>query len=284
MIRFSCFFFLLLSPFLYSQETKIIVIDSLNQTPIQEVVALDSAGQFLTKSNNDGVLLIKKSKNRVYVTANGYKQKMISLIDSETIICKINKIPEVLRDVVVGRKPKLAKYGNLNLNHGSFSTDSQTCRPTYKNLTCATKIITSKLINVTFYNFCIYEKTNNSPFNFQIYNDKDGKPDQVVYSQYVQNYKKGWNRIGIDNANLTLISGAYYIAMQWVPLEDKSDVWVAYKDKDRVLYAVGQTLGINQGDDNQLESFIYKDNWQKTPAIHTGKKGNYTQYIEAFEN
>jgi hypothetical protein len=283
MKHFSYFLILLINNFLYSQEIKITVIDSLNQSPIQEAIALDTAGQFLTKSDSEGVLLITKDQSKVYITANGYKQTMITLAQNENFICKINKNPEELKEVFIGKKPTATKYGNLNISHGSFSTDSQACNPKYKNLTCATQIIAVKNINVAFYNFCIYEKTNNSPFNFQIYNDKDGKPDQVVYSQYVKNYKKGWNRIAVDDANFSLNPGTYYIAMQWIPLEDKSDVWFFEADGKR-YYSIGQTLGINKGDDNQLDSFIYKDNWEKTPRLHTGKKGNYTQYIEALEN
>ena len=166
MKRFLIWFYLSLNTFLYSQEIKITVVDSLNQSPIQEVIALDTAGQFLTKSNSEGILFITKDQNKVYITANGYKQTMISLAQNENFICKINKNPEELKEVFIGKNPTATKYGNLNINNGSFSTDSQMCRPKYKNLTCATKIIANKNINVTFYNFCVYEKTNNSPFNF----------------------------------------------------------------------------------------------------------------------
>jgi hypothetical protein len=283
MQRFSYFFMLLINTFLYSQEIKITVVDSLNQSPIQEAIALDTSGQFLTKSNNEGVLFLTKDQNKVYITANGYKQTMISLAQNENFICKINKNPEELEEVFIGKKQTTTKYGNTNLSKGAFGTDSQVCRPQYKNLTCATKIIAIKKLNVTFYNFCVYEKTNNSPFNFLIYNDNEGKPNEVVYSQYVKNYKKGWNQIAIDNKNLKLLPGVYYIAMQWIPLADKSDVW-EIKYTEKTMTYVGQSLGINKGDDNQLESFIYRDNWEKAPRLHTGKKGNYTQYIEALEN
>lgn len=205
-------------------------------------------------------------------------------MQNENFICKINKTSEEIKEVIIGKKPTTAKYGNLNLNHATFSTDGQKGRPKYKKLTCATKIINTKFINITFYNFCIYEKTNNSPFNFQIYNDKDGLPNQVIYNQYIKNYKKGWNRIAVEDVNLSLKPGTYYIAIQWMPMEDKSDVWIYYKDNERVIYAIGQILGINKGDENQLESFIFRDNGEQNPRLYTGKKGNYTQYIEVFEN
>lgn len=283
MRRLLICFYLLLNTLLYSQEIKITVVDSLNQIPIQEVIALDRYGQFLSKSDINGVLLVNKDTKTIYITANGYQQKTLSFKSNEAIICKINKNPEELNEVFIGKKPPLTRYGNTNLSKGTFGTDSQPSRPHYKNLTCATQIIAIKKLNVTFYNFCVYEKTNNSPFNFLIYNDNEGKPNEVVYSQYVKNYKKGWNKIAIANKNLKLLPGVYYIAMQWIPLADKSDVW-EIKYTEKTITYVGQSLGINKGDENQLESFIYRDNWEKTPRIHTGKKGNYTQYIEVFEN
>lgn len=283
MRQLAYLFFFLLSTFLYSQEIQLTVIDSLNLNPVQEVIALDKAGQFLAKSNKDGLLVLNKNEEKIYITANGYQQKMFSFLENGPQVCKIYKLPEALKDVVISKKNALVKYGNLNLNHGPF-TDSQVCRPEYKNLTCATKIIIDQTIDIAFYNFCIYDKNNNSPFNFQIYNDKNGLPEQVIYSQYVKNYKKGWNKIEIENTYLTLQPGTYYIAMQWIPLEDKSNVWIAYKDNDRVLYAVGQKLGINEGSEEKLESFIYKNNWIKMPRMHSGKKGHYTQYVEAFKN
>jgi hypothetical protein len=282
MIRFISLLFLLINSFLYGQEIKITVIDSLNQSPIQEVIALDTDGQYLTKSNSEGILLIAKEQNKVYITANGYKQTLISLTQNSTLICKINKNPEELKEVFIGKKPNTVVYGNSNTNHNVF-TNSQVCRPKYKNLTCATKIVSLKNIDVAFYNFCVYEKRNNSPFNFQIYSDKDGLPDQVIYSQYVKNYKKGWNRIAIDDANLSLNRGTYYIAMQWIPLEDKSDVW-EIKSPEMTIVLVGQSLGINKAKDDQYESFIYKDNWEKAPSAHNGEKGNYTQNVEVYEN
>ena len=202
MIRFSYFFVLLINTFLYSQEIKITVVDSLNQSPIQDAIALNSEGQYLTKSNNEGVLFITKDQSKVYITANGYKQTMITLAQNGNSICKINKNPEELNEVFIGKKPLITKYGNTNLSKGAFGTDAQVSRPQYKNLTCATQIIAIKKLNVAFYNFCVYEKTNNSPFNFLIYNDNEGKPNEVVYSQYVKNYKKGWNKIAIANKNL----------------------------------------------------------------------------------
>jgi hypothetical protein len=282
MQRILILFFFILSPFLYSQEIKITVIDSLNQTPISEAIALDKEGQFISKSNSKGVLWINANNSKIYIAANGYQQLTIPLLQKTPIVCKIIKNSEVLKEVIIGGKIKPIKYGNLNLKHGIL-TDGQCCKANNKNLVCATKISITNDSFLSFYNFCVYEKTNNSPFNFQIYNDKNGIPDQVIYSQYVKGYKKGWNRIAIDNPDFMLTSGIYYIAMQWIPLEDKSDVWTLYEDKERTILCIGQSLGINKGDGKQMGSFIYKDNWKPTTTTHL-KNINYTQYIEVIED
>jgi hypothetical protein len=280
MIRFFLFVLFLFTQFLFCQEIKITVIDSLNQSPIQEAIALNSEGQFISKSNEIGLLSIDANLNSfIYVVANGYEQIQISPTQNTDLICKLIKKPEILHEVIIGNKRKAIKYGNFNL-HRSMFTNSQNCSAKFNYLVCATKLIVSNNPTVVFYNFCISSESNNSPFNFQIYNDKHGVPDQVIYSQYIKDYKKGWNRVAISDTNLMLDSGTYYIAMQWLPSKDKSDVWFFEADGKK-YYSIGQTLVMNKGDGKQFDSYMYNfDKWQ-----HLYMKGsNYAHYIETFEN
>ena len=127
------------------------------------------------------------------------------------------------------------------------------------------------------YNFCVSSKINNSPFNFQIYDDKDGLPNKVVYTQYIKDYKKGWNRIEISDGSLILDSGVYYIAMQWLPAKDKSDVRFIEDNEGKKRFFVGQSIVLNKGDGTQ-NSFMYKyDAWEPMYM----KQGSYAHYIEA---
>lgn len=280
MQRIAIYFFLTLTHFLFGQEIQITVIDSLNQTPISEVIVLGDEGQFISKSNNEGELWINPEYKSVTITANGYRQKQISLLKRESIICNLIKNSEQLKEVIIGKKHKLTQFGNTNLDNGMF-TSRQLCIQKYNYLICATKIKVTNSIFLAFYNFCIYDKKNNLPFNFQIYNDKNGLPNEVVYSQYIKNYYKGWNRVNLENPNFILNPGVYYIAMQWIPLQDKSDVWISYKDKITTTYAVGQTLGRNKGDEKQLESFIYIDTWLSTNN-NISKNNQFTHFIETY--
>jgi hypothetical protein len=92
MKRFSYFLILLINNFLYSQEIKITVVDSLNQSPIQEAITLNSEGQFISKSNELGVFLIDANRNNfIYVVANGYEQIQISPTQNTDLICKLIK-------------------------------------------------------------------------------------------------------------------------------------------------------------------------------------------------
>lgn len=279
MIRFFLLVFFFFTRFLFCQEIKITVIDSLNQIPISESIILNSEGQFISKSNEIGEFLIDANRNNsIYVVANGYEQIQISPKQNTDLICRLIKNPEILREVIIGNKRKVIKYGNFNL-HRSMFTNSLRCSTKYNYLVCATKLIVNNP-HVVFYNFCISSESNNSPFNFQIYNDKDGLPDQLIYSQYIKDYKKGWNRVAISDTNLMLDSGTYYIAMQWLPLKDKSDVWFDEVDGKK-YYSIGQTIVMNKGEGKQFDSYMYNfDKW-----IHLYMKGsNYAHYIEAFEN
>jgi hypothetical protein len=281
MQRIIILLFLVSAPFLYSQEIKITVIDSLNQTPVSEAIALDHEGQFLAKSNSKGDLWINGNNTKIYIAANGYQQLTIPVLPKTPIVCKIIKNSEILKEVIVGGKVKVIKYGNLNLKNHDFAY-SQVCDPDYKNFVCATKIRIKKNSFLSFYNFCTYKKIKNAPFNFQIYNDKNGVPDQVIYSQFVKDYEEGWCRIAIDNPDFMLKPGMYYIAMQWIPLQDKSDVWVLYENEEKKVLAEGQLLSINKGDGKQLDSFVYKNQWKRTQTANS-KFFHYTQFIEVIE-
>lgn len=278
MIRFFLLLTLCFSPFLFCQEIKITVVDSLNKTPINEVIALNSDGQFISKSNETGILLVKSNRNNfMYVVANCYEQIQIPSTQNTDFICKLVKKPETLNEVVIGKKREKVNYGNFN-SHRSMFTSSMNFSGKYNYLVCATKFTAANNANILFYNFCINSQSNNSPFNFQIYNDKDGLPNQVIYTQYITDYKKGWNRIAISDVNLMLDSGTYYIAMQWIPKSDKSDVWFFEADKKK-YYSVGQSLVMNKGNSKEFSSYTYYfDKWEH----YSMKESQFAQYIETF--
>lgn len=271
---FFSFFFFQVS---LSQEIQITVLDSLNQVPISEAIALNSEGQFITKADSDGVLYMNTNVGSTfYIVANGYEQVLFSTDNGTSFVCKMKKNPELLNEIVVGKKRTKIKYGNYN-NHNNIFTDSQSCSSKYNYLVCATKVQVSKSSQVVVYNFCVSSKINNSPFNFQIYDDKDGLPNKVVYTQYIKDYKKGWNRTEISDGSLILDSGVYYIAMQWLPAKDKSDVRFIEDNEGKKRVFVGQSIVLNRGDGTQ-NSFMYKyDAWEPMYM----KQGSYAHYIEA---
>ena len=271
---FFSFFFFQVS---LSQEIQITVLDSLNQVPISEAIALNSEGQFITKADSDGVLYMNTNVGSTfYIVANGYEQVLFSTDNGTSFVCKMKKNPELLNEIVVGKKRTKIKYGNYN-NHNNIFTDSQSCSSKYNYLVCATKVQVSKSSQVVVYNFCVSSKINNSPFNFQIYVDKDGLPNKVVYTQYIKDYKKGWNRTEISDGSLILDSGVYYIAMQWLPAKDKSDVRFIEDNEGKKRFFVGQSIVLNRGDGTQ-NSFMYKyDAWEPMYM----KQGSYAHYIEA---
>ena len=107
--------------------------------------------------------------------------------------------------------------------------------------------------------------------------DFQGAAYKFVHTQYIKDYKKGWNQTEISDGSLILDSGVYYIAMQWLPAKDKSDVRFIEDNEGKKRFFVGQSIVLNKGDGTQ-NSFMYKyDNWEPMYM----KQGSYAHYIEA---
>ena len=104
----------------------------------------------------------------------------------------------------------------------------------------------------------------------------------------MSNYKKGWNKIELERV-LNLEKGTYFIAMQWIPLPDKSDVWVLGKRNDGTkVFVSGQALAMYKCENDTDSDFACSNlkKWKSTKArgVDRPKKTLYAQYIEIYEN
>ena len=279
MIRILVFLLVGLSN-LYSQTSKIFLVDFLNKTPIANAIVLEPSGQFITKSEKDGSFVINNTITEINISANGYNPITVNPKNSTTISLEKTTIN---LDEVVLRNDNPIKVGSCS-DKKSFS-DGQ-CNSTLNDyLVCATKINLTNKSSIENYNFCIKDKENNSPFNFQIYSENEGYPDKIIYNQYVSNYKKGWNKIDIEGI-LNLEKGTYFIAMQWIPLPDKSDVWLIGELNNTKIFASGQTLAFGDCNNDNDSDFVYNKKWVSTRnrGYSRVKKTSFAQYIEIYEN
>ena len=273
---------------LYAQTTKIFLVDFLNKTPIANAIILESNGQFITKSKNDGSFAVNNTIKEINIYANGYNPKTINPQDLATI--SLEKIAVNLEEVVL-RNDKPIKIGSCLDKR--VSGDSQCNGIQNEYVVCATKINLNHNSSVENYNFCIKDrdsKEHNSPFNFQIYSEKEGLPDTIIYNQYVTTYKKGWNKVDLERV-LNLEKGTYFIAMQWIPLPDKSDVWVLGEMPDgRKVLVSGQALAFYKCENNANSDFTCSKTkkWRSTQQAgqieHRAKRTMFAQYIEIYEN
>jgi hypothetical protein len=281
MIKYYSFFLLFIfNNILYSQSIKIVVKDSLNQNLVSTGFALKENGQFLAKANESGELIFETSETKILIGARNYKNTIYDIANNKTNICKLPKKPEELLEVVIRGKQKTIGYGNLNTKFNTFKL-LYLNNSKIGNFVCATQIDIYKKSTLAFYNFRVNSKFNNSPFTFQIYNSEDGKPNQVIYNQIIENYKKGFNRIEIQDSNFKLEKGLYFIAMQWIALSDKSDVWESGEYKGKKMYASGQSLCANEGSDSsKLNYSFFNYKWYPTQ----GEYKSFIQSIEVYED
>ncbi len=277
--NYSFLLFFIFSNISNAQSIKIIVKDSLNQNLVSTAFALKENGQFLAKADDNGQLVFETNETKILVGAKNYKNIIYDLTTNKNNICKLPKRPEELLEVLIRGKQKTIGYGNLNLNKSNLSHVNAS---KIENTVCATKIDLKKTSTIAFYNFRVEtSQANNSPFGFQIYNCKDGKPNQVIYNQIVENYKRGLNRVEIQDANFRLNSGEYFIAMQWIPQLDNSDDWVFGKIKGEKLINYGQSFSVNEGEGlNDINCRFFDNKWHP----NLGKNKSFVQYIEVYED
>ena len=284
------FFLLLYLSNMYSQTTKIVVVDFLNKNPVANAMVLEPNGQFIAKSETDGSFVINNTITEINISANGYNPITVNPQNLSRI--SLEKISISLEEVVL-RNTNPTKIGACI--DGKISSDFQSNNDDVNNyFVCATRINLNHKSSIENYNFYIRKidsKQQNSPFNFQIYSEKEGFPDKVIYNQYVSNYKKGWNKIELERV-LNLEKGTYFIAMQWIPLPDRSDVWLfAKRDDGTKVFVSGQALALYKCENDTDSDFAYsklKKKWMSTKtrgiASERPKKTLFAQYIEIYEN
>ena len=287
MIRILFFLLFSLSN-LYSQTTKIILVDYLNKSPIANAIVLEPNGQFITKSENDGSFVVNNTINEINISANGYNPITVNPQNLATI--SLEKTTINLEEVVL-RNANPIKIGSCLDKR--VSSDAQCNGIQNEYVICATRINLNHNSSIENYNFCINvrdSKEHNSPFNFQIYSEKEGFPDKIIYNQYMSNYKQGWNKVDLERV-LNLEKGTYFIAMQWIPLPDKSDVWVLGERSDgSKVFVSGQALSFYKAENKTNSDFICSKTkkWtstQQTGQIeHRAKRNMFAQYIEIYEN
>jgi hypothetical protein len=278
-------FFIIFWNILQGQSIKIIVKDSLNQNLVQSAFALKENGQFLTKANENGELIFETTEAKILIGAKNYKNIIYDATTNKTNICKLPKKPEELLEVVIRGKQKTIGYGNLNTKYDGSITHLNTAK--VENLVCATKVVLTKRSTLAFYNFRVNSKKNNSPFTFQIYTIKDEKPNQVIYNQIIENYKKGWNKVEIQNSNLHLEQGEYFIAMQWIPILDGSNIWECWEHDGVKTFASGQTFCANEGngvETNEVDCRFFDNKWHLNKNIGKFNHKSFMQNIEVYED
>lgn len=285
---FLFFPFLLFIKPTYSQEINLQILDSLNTTPVKEAIIIDSKGTYISKSNEKGIAIINNENfKEIIIVSENYETKNI-YVNSDLKIIKLSKKSIELLPVEI-KKKSFITVGNTNRKRG-FPTGEIHNGEKVKNLICVTMFTILKPTVISRYNFFIVNKQNNSPFNFQLYNEKEGKPNQVIYNQYVSDYEKGWNSVNLLEF-ISLDPGTYYFGMQWLPKEDFSDVWYngQYKiAKEKIKkYSVGQILGMNIGSENIEGCYSFKskwsDNYLKLSEMKSSLKA-FMQNIEIYEN
>lgn len=262
---------LVFSQTIFPQKYKTVLCDSLNKLPIIEANIFKPNGEFITQTDVNGEFFVKNEINKIYITAYGYKALKIDK-NLDTIFLSRNIIE--LKEVIVTNNKKIGFCA-----YKKKFTDGITSSLKYNFLICATKIEVNNKCTIDSYNFFIKEVNNNSSFNLLIYNEKEGKPNEIIYSQTVYNYKTGWNREEI-NETVCLETGTYFIAMQWLPEKDKTDIKKVGRTK---IYSVGQVLGVAECDSGMNSDFVYNYKWTSTDFFKNKNK-SFGHYIEIYEN
>jgi hypothetical protein len=274
-ILFSLLFFLSN----LNAQIKIILVDDLNKKPIAGAIILQTNGEFIAKTDSDGSFTLNNNVKEINVSAKNYLVQNI-ILDNNTIISLKKEIIK-LDDVFV-HNTKPTKLG-FCIDKNSYS-DSQCNNYMNEYFVAATRVVLKNKTSIENYNFFITSKENNSPFNFQIYSEKDGFPDKIIYNQYVTDYKKKWNKIELENT-LNLEKGNYFIAMQWIPLQDKSDVWKMGEFNGKDLLVSGQCFAFGDCNNNEDSDFVFKKQWISTKNRgYRIKKTSFAHFIEIYEN
>jgi hypothetical protein len=273
-------FFLLFFLSHLNAQIKIILVDDLNKKPIANAIILQTNGQFIAKTEGDGSFNVSDNVKEINVSAKNYLAQNI-ILDNNPIISLKKEIIK-LEDVFV-HNTKPTKLG-FCMDKNNYS-DWQTNTNANEYLIVATRLVLKNKSSIENYNFFITSKKNNSPFNFQIYSEKEGFPDKVIYNQYIKDYKKGWNKTELETV-LNLEKGSYYIAMQWIPLPDKSDVWKMGELNGKDILASGQCFALGDCKNNEDSDFFFRKKWlsTKNKGYFRINKTSFAHYIEIYEN
>lgn len=138
---------------------------------------------------------------------------------NDTIYIQLQALSKKLPDAIVIANGKLIEAGTIATKANSYILNN-----TPKHLITALRVELQKEISkiISFSVFIAKGSTTELPLRIRIYNNNNNSPfediliDNVVLKEYKSNV---WNEISLEDYNLFIPKGNYYIAVEWLCTE-----------------------------------------------------------------
>lgn len=261
MIKIITTLFLFSISFLYSQERKIIVIDSLNKTPVSFVKFTNTDDNSILMTDFYGKINISNNNNKFQVECNGYDSKVVlfkTIIDTLFLNKTVTVIEEVL--VVNGKLNKI-ELGNHLDKIKTSKIEFETKKNNIYSVFIENK--QNKYSTIKSINLKLKKKTKNSrvfirPYIYSV--DANNNPVENILNKNIVYELKGNEKlisIDISDLYLELPENGVFVGIELINdtksanitlcTSKKSNSFVIFKSKNKLI-----KIPANMGDKEKI--------------------------------